>query len=667
MISKAYQKRLKTREVKRFIEDNDRRPTNSELKDLLSTVHQQYSNVDQIGISSYDLVKPKYHRVSSAEVENTNRQALFDDVLTMSERADNLTQLLEDSFRGFQATAKRTKRFMNQIESRLDNLLLLNQDVDDFIYGIEETFDTQEYIDFRNTTASVENGYCTLQRKNYTLIDSSKLKFSVNALSDKGFLSAQSINSLDYLKEEDGSFWEYIVYTSYRQGRVTVLLDIEIDEATYVGELRFTGSFAGVNQRTTMTCMYSLDGQTFDTLRAEVPVSSGAETSILLGIQNIKKIRLAFSKETADRVTHTANQYTWVYSLDNVKLYGDQFTDTATSVLIAGPYEVIDEEGNDVNFTKATLTACVLADDRSSVNFFLSKDGTNWKPISYHEQSLSIISFANGRKDGSVDYIDPTESQYALIDESISNEFEIDFKYDAVLNSHIAEAYIQDVPLTSIKVKRNISTGTETVYAAPTGWIFNQGTNEYQTTIYIDAPEGRRIDFGPKGLYVNGTLLSGVVHLKQGYTALRISTTSWQEVPTGLTTLEAFKAADPLYPYNHKYLVEGYNYVYDFSEERVYPGVDEYFGRLLKYIPPEQFNSSATNTDQSVYTLENIAGIVYFKVKVDKTDSSWKSELFDLDWLVQRGENNLLYVKAELETSSADSTPMLGHFKVRVV
>ena len=114
-------------------------------------------------------------------------------------------------------------------------------------------------------------------------------------------------------------------------------------------------------------------------------------------------------------------------------------------------------------------------------------------------------------------------------------------------------------------------------------------------------------------------------------------------------------------------MVEGYAYPDSYTAERIYNGVDEYFGRLLQYVPPEQFNADDWDTDLGIYTVDNPSGNMYFRVKVDRTDASWLNEEFDVDWLVHSDTSNSIYVKAILSASDSAQTPVIENFKVRVI
>lgn len=669
-ISAPYKNLLKKRAIERFVKKHDRSPTQTELRDLVLREFRNYPSVDQVGVSGFDIEKPQFQESSSASEENTNRKAMFDDMRTVTERVDNLTLLLEQSYRGFRGTVRRLKHSLSEVEGRLDNLLLLNSNVDQFVYGVEETFDLQDAIDFDNTTASVEAGYVTLGRTGYSVLELTDSRVSVVTTSEKGYLAAQNTSKIEFLKEDDGTLWEHIVYTKYKTGRVSVIIDVDLDTSAYVNDVRFTGAPLGVNQHTTATVFYSLDGQTYTAVTPSEVAITEDEHQFNIGLDGVQKIRIMLSKEAADNVTTTANQHVYLFNLDSIKVYTDAYVTEGESELRAGPYDVIDELGDPVYFTKATLEACTVTTEDSSISFFLSKDNTNWEAVDPTGQSLNLVTFGDSSKTGTFELTDDTKLEGQLLEE-IDDLDDLDLTYEAALNLYIPEVYADDVSLRNITVKRNvIDTGTTdnlTIYGAPPGWYFDEATNQYSTTIYIDDEEGRFIDLGPTGAYVNDTLLAGEVFLQKGYTVIRTSDSNWREIPDGIETMSELKRQDPLYPYNHRYLIEGYNYPANYSGERIYTGVDEYFGRLLQYVPPEQFNTSDSDNNYGIFTVDDPSGDMFFRVKVDRTDSTWLNEQFDVDWLVHADTTNQIYVRAILTAADSANSPVLEKFSVRVI
>jgi len=230
---------------------------------------------------------------------------------------------------------------------------------------------------------------------------------------------------------------------------------------------------------------------------------------------------------------------------------------------------------------------------------------------------------------------------------------------------------VDKIPTRTMVVKRNVVDGvTASSYQTPPGWLFDNVSQRYSTTLYVADSEGRWIDFGPNGVYVEGQQLTGKVYFTSGYTKVSTDDSNWELIDETIVDVESLKLADPLYPYNHKYLIEGYPYTNGFRGARVYNGVTEYFGLLLKYLPLEEFGRLQTDDSRyySSFTLETaLGGDLYLKVKVKKTDSSWTSEYISADWTVQGGPTNQIWAKAILSTESTARTPIIEDFNIRVI
>ena len=668
LTGKPYLDELKNQVIRDYLKENGRGPTPREIQDLLDQAKQNYPSIDTLGFSGYETYKPKFRDVSSADKENKTRDAFYTDLKVIHSKLDNLTQRLEDSFRGFQNTSKRVSRNLTNLENRIDNLLLVNSNVDVFIQGIEETFDTHENIDLDNTTASVNNGYVTLGKTSLSEVNLSDVLIRASATSEKGFIGVQNSSSIEHLKENDGSFWEQLVYTRYNQGRVSCLIELEMPEPLYINDLNFTTSNIAVNKKLTCSIFYSIDGQTFTAYEpAEVVVNSN-EMSFNLGIDNVKKVQILLSKNAADNTVVGSSQHVYIFSLDSIKILSDKYTSSKESVLIAGPYDFSDAEGNPLYFTKATLEACVISGTNTSVDFYLSKDKLNWKSVSWNRETNNVVSFADSSSTKSVNYFDLTMSANGLLIDA--TEFaDYAFAEESILNKGISADYADKINYDTIVVKRNTVEDDGTFAGLSRGWKFDPVDKTYNTTVYIDNSEGRIIDFGPTGIFVNDQLKSGEVLLQPGYSVLKTDDANWIEIEGVANSLKELRQKDPLYPYNHKYLIEGFNYPATFLGEQMYNGVDEYFARLLEYTPPEYFNALESSDPDyyNYFTVENVTGDYYIKIKVDKTNIDWMNETFSADWNVQLKDNNQIFVKAILKTSNSENTPKIEDYMIRVI
>lgn len=669
-ITRPYFQTLKRRAVQRFVKENKRSPSEAELKEIVHQERLAYPTVDTVGVSGYDLDRPRFKDHSSASLENTNRQAMWDDCLTLNSRLDSLLETLEDSHKGFQGTSRRVGRLLDETEARLDNLLLLNGAADLFAVGIEETFSTQVVIDETDTDATVESGYVTLGRSGYTPINLSRAKISATSGGTAKILGVSTGTPVSSLKKDDGSLWEYIVYTKEQQGRVSLVLTVDLLNPTYVGDVRLTGLPISVNKKMTTTVFYSIDGGSWTALD---PVEAAAtpEMNFSIGIDGVQKIQIVLSKDAADSATPNKNSFIYVFSLDSLKIYSDSFKPSKQSVLVAGPYDLLDELGDPVYFTKATFSACTFEPENTSVSFFLSKDKVNWVGVSHDRMNSEIVAFGDSSATVSSDFVNDSVGQEYAVIESVEGLDDIEFSNEAVLNTYCLAAWTSKAPINSFVVKRNIvtSSSAESVLGTPAGWVFDEKTQLYSTTIYVDDPAGRYVDFGTSTAFLNDVPVTGLVLVPQGYAVFATSDTNWIEVDETLTSASDLSKADPLYPYNHKYLIQGYSYDEGFTGEQVYQGFDEYFGRLLSYRSPEEFAYLDADDPSyySVFTIEDGDGNWYIKVKVDKTDASWLSEQFSANWSIQSGDTNQLYVKALLGTSEKGKTPKIDSFKVRVI
>ncbi len=662
-MSKAYDAAIKARAVKKFIAENARSPTIEELRELIRVSRDSYPTIDEVGFSGFEVYKPSYKAEASALLETQARNAISEDMTILASRTSFIGTEMESAFRSFASTSGRISRRLAAVESRLDNLLLLNSSVDVFIYGIEEEFDVQDKVDFSTSTATVESGWVTLARNGYSRVGLSESKITHSVLASKGILSLHSSEELNSIKTDDGSFWEAVVTTSYSQGKVTLVLEVELPDPTDLSDMRVTLNPISVNKHTTCSVMVSLDGVSYKILEPLEQVMKAGENHIGIAYDGVKKLRILLTKMSSDDQTFSQNQYIYLFSIDSISLFGDGYSSGKESVLFCGPYEVKNTYGEPFNFTKAKLDCCAVIPPDTAINFFLSKTGDDWVPVAHNSKSLSVASFGRSDMSGTYELIDENRNQNQLI-RTLPDGLTADDKGESLINLLVPEEDIDKVNTRTVVVKRNLSEGS-IVYGLAPGWMHDPNTLEYTTTIYIESEMGRYIDFGSTTGYLNGMKVSGYTLIPPGYSTFRTQDDNWYDIETGINSVSELKALDPKYPYNHKLLIEGYSYPGSFTGTRVYPGIGEWFGAKLQYLPPEVF--STRGFDPLVYTIDRVNDIMYFRVKVNKSDSTWDSELFSIEYQTQKSSSNSLYVKAVLTTSSPKVSPRLDSFKVRTI
>lgn len=666
-----YRKTLRRRVVKKYVQENARSPSRAQVNELMHQGEIDYPGLNLHGFSAVDFVgtDTNFMEESSSSKENVFRESGYDDLVSIDQKAEDLAELIEDGQRSLKATSARVKKLLQKIDRRLNNLLILSGRNDAFVYGVEETFDSHEQVDMNLTTASVEAGYATLGRSGYTKVDLSNAKFSVTPKSDKGIIGTANITGLSTLKEVDGDLWEYHINTNYATGQVRVLLNIDFDETDgiYIGDLRLTGSTVDSNSITTLEVYYSVDGKSFYSVKpGQIEFGTG-ENQFSIGIDGIKKIKIELSKSAADHSDGERN-HKYIFSLDSIELFTDTYDVSKRSTLVLGPYSIANEMGEPVNFTMATLgnDTCCLVPRKSSVSFFLSKDKTNWFPVSYTGESLNVVQFNTSNPIGTYSHINNLTDQRSLFSEPPLN-VDLEYGKDLICNLYISEDYSDGFVLRNTYVKRNIPRDSVNLYGVSSGWFKDKNTFQYKCCFQIKDIEGRFFDFGNTSAYIDGRQVTGTVHVAEGYHTFATSDTNWYDVEEGIASHTDLEEADPAYPFNHKLMIEGYRYPGAFQGARVYEGADEYFGSLLEYVSPEEFAEDENEANLNIYTVENYEGRLYFKVKADPSDGSWIEEYVKIDYMLRTEDTSDLYIKAIISTRDPTVTPNINTISVRVV
>jgi hypothetical protein len=662
-MSTYYDKAIKTKAIQDFLSLNSRAPSREELVLLLEEYKVKYASLESIGFYGSESQKIGFKDASSSSLENQNRQALVRDLQTVSEQTDNLLGNLESSMRGLQSSGSRVSRLLTSLEARLNNLILISDKADAFWYGLEEEFNEQDKIIFSQTTATVDNGFVTLGRAARAPIGLETVTFSADVISSGGPVSTVTLGGVQNLRAQDGATWDLIAYSNFRRGRVTARLDMDFSQPTYVSAIRMVMKTIAGTSQVKATMLYSLDGTSMIRSKVQEETMPLNLFQFELGVDKVKKVTILLSKDSADTETDSTDEYAYMYSFDMVEILGGTYTSDKQSEIVLGPYEFTDTYGIPVNFSRATLEACVFVPDNTSANFFLSKDGESWISVAHNANALAVAAFGSDTAPESVRILEGGTSTKALItDPQIIDlhSLDVNWQCDAILNTALLASWYPQVVDQTILVHRGVPSSTSS------GWV--KTPNGYKTTILVSQPEGMLLDLGATSALINGHRRSGLVTIASGYSTFETSDSNWYPVATGLASEKLLRSSDPLYPNNHKYLIEGYGYVGNFQGQRVYQGANAYFKSKLTYVTPERFESGDSDYNYDIFTIASEKnGDYYFLVKVDKTSAAWQNELIEASWKVRGTDSNQLYVKIVLHTSSEDKTPRVDSFKLRVI
>lgn len=647
---------IKEKLIQDYVSEHHRAPSHEELQGLLRKFERDHPSLDSVGFVGYGVNEPQYRRPSSRSRENANRYNAELDFKFLERENDALYQLMEDIEVGLRGSVERMRGRLHRLESRLDSILLGLDFDETFVGFIEEDFNTNEFISSASS-AKVESAGCTLGRSAYSRVDSGRVTVRGRISTSQSLVNIAGNQDPRTLAEDDGEIWSMIAYTRTQTGRVTLELDFRFAETTRVGDIRINSLQPDMNGSTRLTVMVSQSEA--DRLSAVEPAEIALEQGeniYSLGRDNVKHLRLVISKSVSDTSLRNG-EYAYIFSFDSVQFYTDEYKESEAS-LIAGPYPIKDHTGQALDFSKAKLEACTICPEGTSVDFFLSKDGTNWIEAPYRDGSFRTVLFGNQTPSNRA-YLDGAKRADALAFDVIDDN--LSASHESYLNAYIPDAVADKVNPLTVVVKRNLPQNQD-LNSVPSGW--HEEDDRLTTTIYIQAPEGRYLDFGNTSAFLNGSLVSGRVFVPAGYSKFSTSKANAKPVPPGLESEAALRDADPLYPYNHRYMIESYPYPSGFRGAQVYGGVDEFFGFLLRYVSPERFNH---DEGFNVFTLLKTDLGLLVKVNTDKNNSAWREERFSLDWVESDSTGSSLYVKALLNSRDSNQSALLKYFTVRAI
>ena len=217
-----------------------------------------------------------------------------------------------------------------------------------------------------------------------------------------------------------------------------------------------------------------------------------------------------------------------------------------------------------------------------------------------------------------------------------------------------------------------------TMLGEPLGWTLEGAY--YQTIIHVTEYAGFSFNLGTTTAFLNDKRITGRVTIKAGKYRFRTHRQNWSSID--LSDLTQDRIGDPLYPFNHKMLIEGLGetlYRVDLLQDRggwtvagqldpqgVYPSQRKYWARKLKEKQAFNFFTEGMGLDSFTYTLDN-EGIEKIIVNCPDKDARVNSETFYVETKMAAEEPvKGIVIKALLSTEDPEVSPILKEYVVRM-
>lgn len=669
-------RQIKEKLIKDFIKENLKAPSYKEVNNLYNTFLLENPMAENVGlVASLTNTYPLAGSESSSSLYNSMYENIELDLEILLDRNKKYLLEVEEKFRIYTKKISNSLKLLKNFERRVnrDILLYLKQDI--FSYGITESFEDYEKVDFNRSNISFYNGKATVSFKKVSSenFETESIKYTVNSRQGN-ILSQREVSSANNIKIEDGSHFKVIAISRLPNDQIDFTVDINFPESIgrNIETIKFVTSTPEINSKVSYRCLFSKDGSSFTgVFESDLRIKDG-ENFIEVNQDNVKKLRLIITKYSYDFIQN--KEYNYVFSLDFLGHTRNTYKINEESILYLGPYEVLDEEEKPVNFSMAIIKGgtCSIVPDKTSIDMYLSKDDINWFKVDYNGNSKQVVQFEESLEEAlSFELFSPVDldSQSNYIAETIPDEINLNVG-EKLLNFYVPADKIQNFVKGSLNIKRNLMIkDQEDLYEGSRGWYLDE-SNFYNTSFEISEPEGKYFSFGEAGCFLNSRQVFGKVFIPQGIHTLRTSKENWLDLKikeTEVKSVKQLKNIDKLYPYNHKYVIEGFNYSNIFKGKKTYKGASKVFAFNMIEVSNERFEIS---NGYEIYTFVETVNGLYIKIKNKIDSSESKLEDFNITYRRKSGstvDNNKIYIKAILKTFDEKVTPKIEQIQVRVI
>lgn len=662
---------IKNKLIKDFIRLNNRAPTRNEIRILENEFVEANPKSREVGMlagspEDYFIVSKE----SSAEHYNDIVLKTTEDIDSLLNKINKESEDLETYFRIYNGRINNSINEVSRLERQINRDVLLYSKSDIYNYGIVEDFSDYDKINLNTSNVYLFNGRMTV---GFTKVASSGFNIGATQYLVRHRSRSQTrevpYNNFSNAFKEDGTFFKVVSYSSMPDEVVDFVVETVFPESKgrHIDVLKFVTDAVEINSKMSYAVLYSKDGSHyFPVFESELRVKNN-ENYVEVKQDNVKRLRLVLTKRSHD--LKVGDDYGYVFSLDFFGQTENAYKINEESVAYLGPYEIKDENGEPVNFNLATIKGgtCCIVPDKTTADIYLSKDNFNWIKADFNGESRQVVQFGETESLDIFDIVDPS-SKLNYIAEAIPEGIVLK-RNEKLLNYYIQESNKSNFIKETLSIKRNILSNKDNkTYGASSGWEFDG--NWYQTTIEINQPEGRYINLGNSSCKINNRTVNGKVFLPFGKHSFKTSKENWIDLDieeSSVQSIRQLRNIDRLYPFNHKYVIEGFNYSNVFRGPKEYIGVDKVYAFDLKEVSNQRF---LVEEDFESFTIIELNGNLYFKIKNKISSGESKLEDFEITCKTRvaiEGDNNLLYIKAILKTFDQRVTPKIDQIQVRVI
>lgn len=575
----------------------------------------------------------------------------------------------------------------------VDKLLFESKNTDTHEELFYEKFSSLEMVDPLLTTADIDikvNEVTLKSSEQYPIILSDNVD-NISIVSDK---NPAIVNSSDVggmvvsnIVKTNNKVWMHQVNSTAPLASVSVDVIIRIPSLqNEINKMYFEPYSVDLKTQVNIELSHSSDGLNW--LYPDGEYKKRLEKATTLNFKGLQSEywRIRFTKFGNDGFF--SNYYAYNFGLKSLMLYGKTY-DKVSRLDLGYLYSKPIIFKNNVKM--ANVKVCETKPTNTNITYTLAPihesqvAGINNGTINANDLQFYKMDFTD-LDSVTVDFLNITD--FPIIEDLVLNNsitYKDQLQYDYCLD--------YDLPIDFLKGETSIMRNelNQTQYSALGkelknkekffGWQFD-GTY-YYTYTQIENREGVYFDIGSTEMFVNNIKTSGKVFLKQGIHFIVTHRDNWLSLDLTTLPVEADQKFDYLYPYNHKYLIEGLStnlYGRDLSvvidgealidildPQKLYRAPKRCWAYKMKEVAFDVFTSKSQNElDVFAYKIDN-TNQERIVAKSNEEIGLINSETFSIITKLHSAENiKGLIFKAVLETSDNKVTPILTEYLVKI-
>jgi hypothetical protein len=349
---------------------------------LTAKVNQIFADASALGQPTIKYRPAPYRGNSNPEDWNLTVDEVDTDLRVLyEENLEQMQRILTD-FDYFEVEKRKLERQTAMLEDRIEELLLLNSNIDGYLYSVYDQFRTLEQIDTANTTAWVDLPLRFISlphaKTGNVKVDLSGKEIIGELLTTNGVTTSEIEPVENILDDNINSSWIQKI-VSDRQVEVKYQVSIKLDGNT-VNRVVLNPH---VPSKTRFQILY-----TEDDLNWKVMGDQTGQEIMAFDFSSawFKGIKIVIYKSSYDEKETDANgnqRYVYYVGITNLSLLKIGYEDYAE--LYSTPLEVKDRQGNPVKIDKVSLQVTEHIPQDCSLNYYVALQKEDqfleWQPI----------------------------------------------------------------------------------------------------------------------------------------------------------------------------------------------------------------------------------------------------------------------------------------------